>query len=52
MNEIPHRPFLEGDKIYLRKVRITDVNENYYKKHCFYNGKYTDVILMGIINEE
>lgn len=26
--------------------------EGIRKKHCFYAGKYTDVILMGIINEE
>ncbi len=30
MTEIPCKPFLEGENIYLREVRITDVNENYY----------------------
>ena len=25
------RPFLEGDRLYLREVRPTDVNENYYR---------------------
>ena len=24
-------PFLEGERIYLREVRLTDVNENYYR---------------------
>jgi RimJ/RimL family protein N-acetyltransferase len=31
-NDITHyRPFIEGDLIYLREVRITDVNDNYYR---------------------
>lgn len=30
MNKNPCKPFLEGKNIYLREVRITDVNDNYY----------------------
>ncbi|MCD6558919.1 MAG: GNAT family N-acetyltransferase [Palaeococcus sp.] len=31
MDEVEYKPFLEGKNIYLREVRVTDVNENYYK---------------------
>lgn len=30
MNKLAYKPFLEGENIYLREVRVTDVNENYY----------------------
>ena len=30
MSKTPYKPFLEGKNIYLREVRITDADENYY----------------------
>ena len=35
-------PFLESERVYLREVRVTDVNENYYK--WMNNPKITDFL--------
>jgi RimJ/RimL family protein N-acetyltransferase len=28
---VTYKPFIQGDRIYLREVRLSDVNENYYR---------------------